>query len=315
MRILPDVFQRAGEQWRGARWRTAAILPPRTAHFVLVLGMSLGLKVIAAAAWGQFASGVSLVEVYATVLDEQGAAVGGLSADDFTVAENGRGQQIQAFAAGNFPLSLAVAVDRSFSMPRQRLTEVVNATQRLLGELGDQDGVMLLAIGSEVEVLTPLSKDHRLAYDALRDLQPWGTTPLFDATVTAINAIQDAGGRRALVLVSDGADRYSRITPSEMITEARKHDVLVYPVALSTTPSPVLDELATVTGGRFVRVTDPRTLPVRLASIATELRRQYLIGYAPDSGNPRAAGWRTISVGVKRPGLHVRARQGYYAVP
>ena len=131
--------------------------------------MCFGLSAIAGGARAQFASGVSLVEVYATVVDQSGEAVAGLTAEDFVVEENGRPQQIQVFAAGNVPLSLAIAVDRSFSMSRERLTQVVYATQHLLGELRADDRVMLLAVGSQVEVLSPLSSDHRAAYDALRD--------------------------------------------------------------------------------------------------------------------------------------------------
>jgi VWFA-related protein len=266
-----------------------------------------------ALASGQFASSVSLVEVYATVEDERGDPVDHLQADDFIVEDNGRPQTIQAFTAGEFPLSLAVAVDRSFSVPRPRLASVVGATQRLLGDLRVDDQVMLLAIGSEVEELAPLSADHRRAYDALRQLDPWGTTPLFDATVEALRTIQRASGRRALIVVTDGVDRYSRASAAEMVAEARRLDVLVYPVLLQRTAPDVYAEMARVTGGRAVVVPDVRTLPVQLASLAGELRRQYLIGYAPAAGAPRSGGWHSIVVRVNRPGLRVRAREGYDA--
>jgi Ca-activated chloride channel family protein len=199
-------------------------------------------------------------------------------------------------------------------MSQERLTQAVYAVQQLLGELRPEDRVMLLAIGSEVEPLTPLSIDHRTAYDALRDLRPWGTTPLFDATVAAIDAIQEAAGRRALLLITDGDDRYSSASASQTVETARKHDVLVYPVALRRSAPPVLVETASVTGGRSVAVSDMRSLAPALSGIANELRRQYLLGYAPDHGNAARAGWHSISVRVTRPGLRVRARDGYYAV-
>ena len=313
MTLLPVVFQRACDRWRVASRGTAAILPFRARLFIPVFLMCFGLSAIAPGARAQFASGVSLVEVYATVVDQSGEAVAGLTAEDFVVEENGRPQPIQVFAAGNVPLSLAIAVDRSFSMSRERLTQVVHATQRLLGDLRADDRVMLLAVGSQVEVLSPLSADHRAAYDALRDLQPWGTTPLFDATVSAINTIQDASGRRALVLLSDGTDRYSSTTEGDMVAEARRHDVLVYPVTLRQSAPAVFAELATVTGARSVSVPDLRTLSASLSSIATELRRQYLIGYAPPAGDGAGGGWRAITVRVNKPRLRVRARDGYYA--
>jgi Ca-activated chloride channel family protein len=276
--------------------------------------MLLGLSTIAPAVRAQFSSGVSLVEVYATVVDQRGEPVAGLRSDDFEVEEDGRPQTISVFTAGDIPLSLAIAIDRSFSLPRAKLTDAVTATQRLLGELRPEDRVLLLAVGSQVETLSALSIDHRAAYEALRGLDSWGTTPLFDATVAALDAIQAGSGRRALILISDGSDRYSQTSEADAVNAARHRDVIAYPIALQRTVPPFFVELAAATGGRSSSAPDGRALSAGLSSIATELRRQYLIGYAPAAASTQQPGWRSISVRVKRPGLRVRARDGYYAV-
>lgn len=260
----------------------------------------------------QFASGVNLVEVYATVSDQRGEPVSNLKASDFTVAEDGRNQPIQTFAAGDFPLSLAVGIDRSFSVDRRQLDSTVRAVQQMLGELREDDRVMVLAIGSEVETLAPLSNDRRGAYFAIEGLQPWGTTPLFDATMTAIDAIHGASGRRALVLITDGVDRYSKTTVDAVVAGARRKDVLVYPVVTGRNQPAIFGELARVTGGRAMTVPSGQNLAAALTSIALELRHQYLIGYAPGADGSRP-GWRSIGVTVNRPDLRVRARDGYYA--
>ena len=54
--------------------------------------------------------------MYATVSDRSGAPVTGLGPGDFEVFEDGRPQAIQVFTAGDFPLSLALAIDHSASM-------------------------------------------------------------------------------------------------------------------------------------------------------------------------------------------------------
>lgn len=261
----------------------------------------------------QFTSGVSLVAVYATVLDQQGRPVTGLGQDDFVVEEDGTRQDVQTFAAGNVPLSLAIAVDHSFSVSERSLRDATDASQRLISGLRPDDGVMLLGIGSGVEVLAPLSIDHRPAFDAVARLERWGTTPLFDAIREAIAAIDQATGRRALVLVTDGADRYSASTAAEMVDVARRHDVLVYPVTLGRQPVPVLVELATATGARATAVADTSRLTDALEGIADELRSQYLLGYAPRTrAGSDGAGWRSIAVRVRAPGVRVRARDGYF---
>jgi Ca-activated chloride channel homolog len=270
----------------------------------------------ATALYAQFSSGVSLVEVYATVTDQRGQIVTGLTADDFRVTENGTPQTITAFAAGEFPLSVALAIDRSFSMASgrtNRLDLTKNAARTFIGQLRDVDQVTIVSIGSEVTVETPLTTDHAAAIDAVARLDAWGTTPLYDATIKALDIIQEAKGRRALVLLSDGSDRYSDTTAAHLIEQVRRRDVLVYPVAIGPARPPIFAELATASGGRSFAAKDPRQLTETLSSIAQELRYQYLLGYAPSLPPSPAGEWRSINVRVTRPGTSVRARDGYYA--
>ena len=262
----------------------------------------------------QFTSGVDLVEVYATATDERGEPIGDLGADDFRVAEDGVPQTVSAFAAGEFPLSVAVGIDRSFSMASgkvDRLSAVKSAARSLVGALRADDQVMVIAVGSEIEVAAPLSVDHAAALAAIDRIEAWGTTPLYDAAVRAIDAIQSAKGRRALVLMSDGVDRYSDTTAAALLDRARRSDVLVYPIAIGHARAPVFAELAAASGGRSFFVKDPRELPAEMTAIAHELRLQYLLGYAPARGGE--PGWRSIDVAVNRPGVRVRARDGYFS--
>jgi Ca-activated chloride channel homolog len=269
----------------------------------------------AALAYGQFTSGVNLVEVYATVTDAAGAPVTGLTAADFHVSEDGAPQAIAAFTAGEFPLAIAVGVDRSFSMTaggRDRLAAEKAATRALIEDLRPGDQVMVLAIGSETTVAAPLGSDRRAALRAVDALDVWGTTPLYDATVAALDAIQPAKGRRALVLLSDGFDRDSRTSAADLIEAARRHDVLVYPIAIGDARPPLFAELAAATGGRSVFVRNAgHELGDQMHSIARELRFQYLLGYAARPGG--AAGWHAIDVTVDRPVVRIRARGGYFS--
>jgi len=72
------------------------------------------------------------------------------------------------------------------------------------------------------------------------------------------------------------------------------------------------NKVAVLTGGRSFLLRDPRELEKTLADIARELRYQYLLGYVPmEPITPGASEWRSIRVVVKKPGLRVRARDGY----
>lgn len=261
----------------------------------------------------QFRAGVNLVEVYAAVIGSDGRPVSGLTRDDFTVLEDGRPQSVTTFAEADFPLSVAIAIDRSFSMTKL-LPMAKSGARTFLGELRPDDQAMVVAIGSPVQTVAALSTDRDAQFGVVDALEPWGTTGLHDAIIQSMDAIQGARGRRALVLLSDGQDRYSQATADEAMEHARRSDVMMYPVALGGRRPGLFADLAALTGGRSF---DPRTaadVNTAMRVIAAELHHQYLLGYVPArpivSGRPE---WRRIDVRVRRPGLTVRTRSGYAA--
>jgi Ca-activated chloride channel family protein len=266
----------------------------------------------------QFTSSVYQVEVYASVTDSAGRPVRGLGAGDFEVFEDGVRQPITVFSEGDFPLSAAIAIDSSFSMTGERLAVAKSAARIFLGALRPGDDAMLMSIGGSVEVLATLSENRDEQFRAIDRLKPWGTTSLHDAIIAAIDRLQPAKGRRALVILSDGDDRYSDATAADVLARARRAGVMVYPVALGRTMPALFTQVAALTGGRAFHQRNTRQLPQTLRAIAEELRRQYLIGYAPPvprtgDAAPPAERWRDIEVRVARPRVTVRARDGYYS--
>lgn len=268
----------------------------------------------AALAWdvrpaaSQFASGVAAVEVYAAVTDGKGEPVRDLTAADFEILEDGQPQTVSTFVAGDFPLTVAVGLDRSFSVAGDRLAAMKRATVTFLDALRPEDEVILLKIGSTVETV----KDKALVRSDVERTDAFGTTALHDAIVAAIDAVDASRGRRALVLLSDGNDRYSRATAGDVLARARTANVIVYPIAFGRDRPELFAELAALTGGRSFNTRNERDLSGTLQTIARELRFQYLLGYSPS--RPLAAGaneWRSIAIKVKRPGLRVRGRDGY----
>lgn len=261
----------------------------------------------------QFRSGVTQVEVFATVIGSDGRAVRGLTAADFTVLEDGAPQTITTFVDDEFPASVALAIDRSFSMKGTPLTMARTAGRAFLASLKSDDRAMLLSITGDVEVLAPFDTDKTAALKALGTLDPWSTTALNDAIVRCLDLLEPETGRRAIVILSDGADRYSSASANDVLDRARRSDVLMYPVAIGRERPALFAELATISGGRSFQLTDPARLQATLQAIAEDLRAQYLIGYAPPAASPDDGGWRGIQVRVDKSGAIVRARSGYIA--
>ena len=214
------------------------------------------LSVLASPA--QFSAGTELVEVYVSVSDAAGRPVTGLAREAFTVLEDGVAQEVTTFAAGTMPLALGVAVDRSFSMAGRPLSTAKAGAARLLESLQPGDRTMVVAVGSRVETLMPLSDDRQRAREAVASLTPWGTSPLGDATIAAIASVAEGSGRRALAFFTDGRERYNEAERTAVLDRVRRGSVLVYPVAVGGTPTPLLVELAVTSGGRSFSVRDDR---------------------------------------------------------
>ena len=272
-----------------------------------------------------FSTGVNVVNVLVTVRDRQGQLVKGLARDDFALEEDGRAQPIRYFSPqAGLPLTLGLLVDVSGSQ-RTVLAEQRRATSRFFDQvLRPEDQAFLVRFDSKIELLPGLTLPEL-------DANPKGArgTALYDAMVFAAHRIAGAAGRKALIVLSDGYDTSSSATLSAAVEAAQRADALLYsirfldrdifafevPASQGGSPVPregrkALERLAKETGGAFFDLTAEEKLDKIYARIEDELRNQYSLGFTPGSTR---SGYRKIRVSVKRKGLTVQARDGYYA--
>jgi VWFA-related protein len=273
-----------------------------------VLALALGSCLVGLAGAAQFAARTDLVQIYVSVTDASGHPLDGLAREAFRVRDNGIERPISAFATGSLPLSMAVIVDRSFSMRGARLAAARAGALALLEALRADDRVDVLAMGSDVETIAAPDASREAAREAVRRLTPWGTSPIVDAIRAATGAIHGRPGRRAIVLFTDGEDRDDETTRRDALDAVRRSDALVYAVALGAREPTLLDEFASASGGRVIRSHDDRAAVEASATIAADLQHQYLLGVAPAEGPP---GWHVLAVTAEVPRAVVRARQGY----
>jgi len=274
-----------------------------------------------------FRGGVDLVTVRVTVKTDRGRPVTNLQESDFTLLDRGEPQELSGFVREPGPIGLALLFDVSGSMDvASRLNRARDTAYFLLSNLRNgHDEVAVYAFDTALHLVQPFTSDLDGLRARFTSIHPWGMTSLHDAIASAAQVVAPVGSqRRALVVLTDGFDTSSRLTPAEVSRTASAIDVPVYVMAV-TLPIDAraaaraasreeadtgrLSDLARWTGGQLLITTGPSDASQAARTIVEELRHQYLLAFEP-SGDP---GWHPLEIRVKRKNLVVRARGGYVA--
>jgi Ca-activated chloride channel family protein len=270
-----------------------------------------------------FKSGVDLVSVTAVVRDKKGKVVRALQPKDFVVAEDGQARKIVSLQADALaPASIAFLVDGSGSM---RLGEALESSRRicdwLLSTLDQKrDDASLFSFDTRLMTLREFSGDVEHVRAGLKELDAWGATSIYDAIAGASAIVAErARNRRAVIVLTDGADNWSSYTPQEVAWIASTIDVPVYVFAVgdgvnaeagAANPTAVtspLAELARATGGDFFVAHSPALAVNGISRLVDELRHQYLIAFEPSS----VSGMRRIEIKTRKPDYRVSSRKWY----
>jgi VWFA-related protein len=261
-----------------------------------------------------------LVVLNVTVTDKRGAYVHGLKKTDFKVFEDGQEQTIAGFGEEATPFAAALLLDISGSM-EGRVTLARSAAIRFLDGLRPDDSVAVYSFHTEVK------QEQDFAYT--RDLEQRvfglnarGLTVLNDAVVSAARDLAARPERRrAIVVLSDGADTRSAASADKALNTALAANATIYTVDLSDrsagradiiSGSGALKQFAARSGGRYLPTPGGQELREAFAAVVEELSNQYTISYRP-TNRARDGRYRNIEIKLARPDTTARTRRGYRA--
>ncbi|MGC1461208.1 MAG: VWA domain-containing protein [Terracidiphilus sp.] len=267
---------------------------------------------------------VKLVSLFVNVTDRNGALVGGLTRDDFTLSEDGRPQQIAVFEKqSELPLNLTLAIDTSGSVRKDETDETAAARRFAHTILREQDQMSLMQFATEVRELTPFTNKLPQIDRGLGQLHGGWATALYDAIYLGSEKLGQKDGRKVLVVISDGDDTAKNTTYAQALEQALRNEVMIYslidvPIEASagrdTGGEHALITLAEQTGGKYFYVGNGG-LDKAFAQVSDDLRTQYLLGYYPRDQEPGRI-FHRIQVAVPRASsgeFNVRHKTGYYA--
>jgi len=260
-----------------------------------------------------------------TVTDGKGRFVTGLKQSDFGLLDDGRNpDRIISFTQqANLPLRIGILLDTSNSIRSRFQFEQQAATEFLLQVLRPkQDAAFVLGF----DVRQDLAQDYTNSIDklssAIEKLRPGGGTAFYDAVYTTcrdqmMTVRSNETIRKAIIIVSDGDDNYSRVYEQDAIKECQRAETIVYTISTNISPSKdkgdeVLTRLSEATGGRAFFPTKIEDVARGFQAIQEELRSQYSLRYRP-AGLKQDGSFRTIRLVATDQRLHVRARKGYFS--
>ena len=141
---------------------------------------------------------------------------------DFTVEEDGVAQPITQFTKERVPVSLSLTLDISDSMRGQRMADARGALAHFLDKLlAEDDEASLLGFNHETRMFGQWTTERAGMRTKLDGIRPSGGTALYDAIDAALPLFESRQHpRAALLLVSDGADTASDMTPTDAEAEA-----------------------------------------------------------------------------------------------
>ena len=258
---------------------------------------------------------VQAVVLYTSVFD-MGRPVTGLAKSNFKVFEDGAEQAVDGFEiVTNLPLSLGIGVDTSGSM-EETLPEAQKAANDFLRSvMTPRDRCFLVTFDNEPQLVSRFTTDRERLAQALAGLRAQGSTSLWDAVVYGLYQYQGTKGRKAYVLLTDGADRASKFTFEAAFDYARKTGVAIYFIGLKIPATQFdvrskMNRMSRETGGAVYYVDSARGLAGVYKEIDEELRSQYLLTYTPPVRKGTA--WRKVEVKVTPDNLQARTISGYY---
>jgi Ca-activated chloride channel family protein len=262
----------------------------------------------------------SLVVLNTTITDAKGLPVSGLKQNQFKVFEDGQEQKVEVFEAEKTPFAAVVLIDTSGSM-EARISMARSAAINFLDGLRPDDVTAIYNFDTKISLVQDFSNSRDIT-ERIFDLKADGYTALNDAIFKAAQELaKRPEKRKAIIVLSDGADNKSGRSADKVLKAALVSNVTIYTIDMSMTDTGGKDRLqnqgalknfAEKSGGTFIPTPGGAAMRTAFKNIVEELGTQYTLGYQPIN-TKKDGKWRAIEIKVARPNLNIRTRKGYNA--
>ena len=262
-----------------------------------------------------------LVTLHVRVIDRDNKPINNVAQSDFKVFEDGVQQRIEYSDREEVPINYGLAVDTSLSL-RTQIQSVIDAAKTIINsnKKGDQTFIERFISSDKINIEKEFTANKDELMDAVENLYlEGGQTAVIDGVYLAAEHVaeyktgnDDDRRRRALIVITDGEDRHSYYTDTQLFQRLREEDVQIFIIGFVNEldkesgfvrKSPrekavnLINKMASDSGGRAFFPQSVAEMPQIANEIVRDLRTQYVLSYYP-SNKARDGSYRAIRVTV-----------------
>ena len=281
-----------------------------------------------------------LVTLNVRVIDRNNRPIDNVRRTDFHVYEDGVAQPVEFFTREEVPISYGLAVDTSLSL-RNQLQSVMDSAKTIINsnKRGDETFIERFISSDKINIEKEFTSNKDELIEAIENLYlEGGQTAVIDGVYLAAEHVAEYRKgddsdrrRRALIVITDGEDRHSFYTESQLLQRLREEDVQIFIIGFVSELDKdsafirksaqdkainLIKKLATETGGRAFFPQSLAELPEIANAIVRDLRTQYVLAYNPTNA-ARDGSYRSVRVtvddGPSRDKRIALTRSGYVA--
>ncbi|HTH50947.1 MAG TPA: VWA domain-containing protein [Pyrinomonadaceae bacterium] len=264
---------------------------------------------------GENATEGSVLSVFANRSDKKTDPI---KVADLSLYENGIEQKIKNFVTDPSPSRIVILVDNSQTL-QTSVDDMKQAAMQFAYEIYDGDQIFTLAYDEHAEIIQEWTDDPKKMDASFGTFRKKGNPYLFDSIHDSVEQVllplMPGTRKTALVIISDGLDRGSKMSFDKVLNELQTNNITVYSLQLpdrtlgayrrdQPKAAAVMQRLAEETGGLAFEYTSAQNAA---KTICDELRKnRYLLSYQPLNTATYDAR-RLLLIGPE--GINVRIKQ------
>lgn len=273
----------------------------------------------------------AFVAIDVNIPDAADGASADLEKDDFKLIDNGKPVEIATFSKAETPFDMVLLLDLSGSTS-DKVGLIKKTTRRFVEMKRPSDRVAVVTFNDTETVVSELESDQAILLERIKKIDGNGASAIWKALEFAMEMLDqksEKGRRRAVVMMSDGADnllafypRYtSKITYADLIESIQNSNTTIFPVFLDTfgrgsvyreNSQRTLEYIAEQSGGTMYTAKKLDDVADIYDRVLKGVGTVYTLGFSPEAESSGRE-WRTLKVEVpSRPTLRLRHRPGYF---